>query len=217
MGEEIDLLAAYPRAARDPDARRRAKTRGDVRIARRFGEAFFDGDRRRGYGGYRYDPKYWRPVVPAFIARYGPVQSLLDVGCAKGFMLHDFAQALPGLRVAGVDISQYALAHCMPELREHLVWANATHLPFPDSSFALVVSINTVHNLERAECIAALAEIERVSGAHAYVTVDAYRNDAEKRRMVDWNLTARTILHVDEWRELFAEAGYSGDYGWFIP
>ena len=33
---------------------------------------------------------------------------------------------------------------------------------------------------------------------------------------MNWNLTAKTILH-DEWLEVFAEAGYSGDYYWFMP
>ena len=35
--------------------------------------------------------------------------SVLDVGCAKGFMLHDLIQVMPGIKVAGVDISQYAI------------------------------------------------------------------------------------------------------------
>lgn len=217
MLEELDLLAAYPRPARDPAARAAEKTPEDVAIARGFGEAFFDGERRHGYGGYRYDPKYWQPVVPAFVKRYGEFRSLLDVGCAKGFMLHDFAMALPGLHFAGVDISRYALAHALADIKPALQWANATDLPFEDGSFELVVSINTLHNLNRAGCIQALREVERVSQAHAFITVDAYRDDAERRRMLDWNLTARTILHVEEWRALFDEAGYTGDYGWFLP
>ena len=32
-----------------------------------------------------------------------------------------------------------------------------------------------------------------------------------------WNLTAKTMLHVDEWKDLFNKAGYNGDYYWFIP
>ena len=217
MLEELDLLAAYPRPARDPAARAQAKTPEDVAIARRFGPEFFDGERRHGYGGFRYDPKYWQPVVPAFVKRYGEFRSLLDVGCAKGFMLHDFLAAMPWLHVAGVDVSQYALGQAMAEVKPRLQWANATDLPFEDGAFELVVSVNTLHNLNRAGLVRALREIERVSWAHAYVTVDAWRTDEDRRRMLDWNLTARTILHVEAWRELFDEAGYTGDYGWFIP
>ena len=35
--------------------------------------------------------------------------------------------------------------------------------------------------------------------------------------MLAWNLTAKTILSVSEWVELFEEAGYTGDYYWFMP
>ena len=90
-------------------------------------------------------------------------------------------------------------------------------LPFADKSFDVVVSINTIHNLARAECGQALREIERLARRGAFVTVDAYRSEQERERMLAWNLTAQTILHVDEWKALFAEVGYTGDYYWFIP
>ena len=35
--------------------------------------------------------------------------------------------------------------------------------------------------------------------------------------MEAWNLTAKTVMHVDEWKSFFAEVGYTGDYYWFIP
>jgi len=35
--------------------------------------------------------------------------------------------------------------------------------------------------------------------------------------MFAWNLTAKTILSVDEWLRVFKEAGYTGDFYWFIP
>ena len=77
-------------------------------------------------------------------------------------------------------------------------------------------SINTVHNLPREGCVRSLREIERVSRAHAFITVDAWRNDEEHENMLKWNLTALTYMHVDDWKKLFAEAGYTGDYYWFI-
>ena len=63
----------------------------------------------------------------------------------------------------------------------------------------------------------ALQEIERVSRRNSFVTVDAYRNEEEKEAMYSWNLTAKTILSVQEWESLFKEAGYTGDYFWFVP
>ena len=143
--------------------------------------------------------------------------AVLDVGCAKGFMLHDFLKATQGVEVYGVDISEYAIKHCMPDVKPFCKVANAVSLPFDDNSMDVVISITTLHNLENEDLIKALREVERVSKRGSFITVDAYRNEIEKEAMMNWNLTAKTILHVDEWLEVFAEAGYSGDYYWFMP
>ncbi|MDA8019449.1 MAG: class I SAM-dependent methyltransferase [Thermoanaerobaculia bacterium] len=219
MGDEIDLLAAYPRSRRDVSGRVAAKTDEDREIARRFDVDFFDGDRRHGYGGYSYHPRFWQPVVPAFVERYGlrAGMRVLDVGCAKGFLLYELARAVPGLDVWGIDISTYAIDQSMPEVRSKLTVADARDLPFEDDGFDLVISLTTLHNLPRSDCERSLSEVQRVSRGPAFVTVDAFRDDAQRRRMEDWNLTALTVLHVDGWRDLFANAGYTGDYYWFMP
>lgn len=219
MGIEIDLLINYPRTKRDVAARGEAKTEEDRRIACQFGKDFFDGDRRYGYGGYNYHPRFWQPVIPTFQQYYSLTSksSVLDVGCGKGFMLHDMAQIIPGITVKGVDISEYAIANAIDDMRPHVRVGNAKKLPFRDKSFDLVISINTIHNLDRDDCGQALQEIERVSRGKSYVTIDAYRTDEEKERMFAWNLTAKTILHVDEWKAFFKRVGCTGDYFWFIP
>lgn len=219
MGMEIDLLVNYPRTKRNVDERGATKTEGDRAIARRFGKEFFDGDRSHGYGGFNYHPRFWQPVVPTIQKHYSLTSesSVLDVGCAKGFMLHDLAQLVPGITVKGVDVSEYAIENAIENTRPHVQVADARKLPFADRSFDVVISINTVHNLERVDCAQALREIERVGRGKAYITVDAYRTEEEKRRMYAWNLTGMTIMHVDEWKAFLAEAGYTGDYYWFIP
>ena len=66
-GIEINLLKNYPRTKRDPKARASEKSAQDQLIARRFGEEFFDGDRSQGYGGFYYNERFWKPVVPDLI------------------------------------------------------------------------------------------------------------------------------------------------------
>ena len=219
MGQEIDLLADYPRTKRNLDERAQQKTEEDRAIARQFGKEFFDGDRRHGYGGFNYLPRFWQPVIPAFRKHFGldANSSVLDVGCAKGFMLHDMAELIPGITVRGVDVSQYAIDNAIEDMKPFVSVADAKKLPFPDKSFDVVISINTIHNLDREECGQSLREIQRVARKGAFITIDAYRNEEERTRMYDWNLTGRTIMHVDEWRQFFAENGYTGDYYWFIP
>jgi SAM-dependent methyltransferase len=219
MGIEVDLLVNYPKTKRDPAARAAAKTPEDQAIARQFGRDFFDGDRRHGYGGYRYNSRFWQPVIPTFLSHFGlsARSSVLDVGCGKGFMLHDLVALIPGISVRGVDVSAYAIQNAIEDMRPFVQVADAVQLPFGDHSFDVVISINTVHNLDRDDCARALREIERVSRGRSFVTVDAYRDEREKELMWAWNLTARTIMHVEEWKAFFGEVGYTGDYYWFVP
>lgn len=219
MGKEIDLLINYPKTKRNLEERLTSKTDADRTIARQFGRDFFDGDRNHGYGGFNYMPRFWQPVIPTFKEYWDLTanSSLLDVGCAKGFMLHDLAESIPGITLKGIDISEYAIKNAMVDMKLHVQIANATQLPFPDKSFDVVISINTVHNLDRNDCAKALQEIERVSRGHSFITVDAYRNDEEKKRIYAWNLTAKTIMSVEEWITFFKDVGYTGDYFWFIP
>lgn len=216
---EINLMQNYPRSKRNVLERGQTKTPEDRAIARQYGKAFFDGSRDQGYGGFSYHPRFWEPVIPDFQKRYNLSEksSVLDIGCAKGFMLYDMARLIPNITVKGIDVSEYAIHNAMDEVKSHCQVACATQLPFPDNSFDCVISITTLHNLERPELIQALQEIERVKRKHSFITVDAYHNDEEKERMNAWNLTAKTVLHVDEWKKLFKDAGYTGDYYWFIP
>ena len=215
---EINLLDLYPRSNRPIDERGELITSADREIARQFGQVYFDGDRLRGYGGYRYDPRFWQATVRRFRDYYRLAEdtSLLDVGCAKGFMLHDFKELMPDLSIAGVDISEYAIENAMETVKPSLRAGNAKELPYDDNSFDLVISINTVHNLPLEECKQALREIQRVSRQHTFVTMDAWRTEEERQRLMKWNLTALTYMHVNEWKKLFAEVDYTGDYYWFI-
>lgn len=219
MGQAINLLKNYPRTQRNIQERASFKTEADREIARRFGKEFFDGERRTGYGGFSYNPRFWQPVVPTFIQHYGLTQrsALLDIGCAKGFMLHDFKEALPGMTVRGIDCSHYAIEQALESMKPYVSIGDARLLPFEDQSFDLVISINTLHNLEGEELKQALREMQRVSRGKSFLTVDAYRTEEERELMFAWNLTAKTILHVEEWEALFASVGYTGDYYWFMP
>ncbi len=219
IGKEIDLLKNYPTTKRDLKKRGNEKSEEDRTIARQFGKEFFDGDRRCGYGGFYYNARFWQPVIPTFKDHFDLTSKskVLDVGSAKGFMIHDMAELIPGITVKGIDISTYAIENTIEDMKPHVSVANALALPFEDNAFDVVISINTVHNLVREECAIALQEIERVSKGKSFITVDAYHNDEEKEAMMAWNLTGKTIMHVDEWKQFFEEVGYTGDYYWFIP
>src|ERR1700761_9314558 len=161
---EVNLLAKLPRGKRNVCARAEAKTAEIIAISREYGELYFDGPRTYGYGGYRYDGR-WIPVAQDMVGHFGLKSGdrILDVGCAKGFLVKDLLKVCPGIEAFGLDISEYALMNCEPEVVGRLHLGSAERLPFPADSFDAVVSINTVHNLGRKELIIALKEIERLA------------------------------------------------------
>jgi ubiquinone/menaquinone biosynthesis C-methylase UbiE len=214
---EVNLLAQLPKPRRDIRARGTAKRPDVVEISRQYGELYFDGPRDYGYGGYRYDGR-WLPVAKDVVAHFGlgPGDRVLDVGCAKGFLVKDLMATCPGLEAFGVDVSRYALTHCEPEVVGRLHLASALSLPFPDDSFQAVLSINTIHNLERDECKRAVQEIQRLAPGRGFIQVDSYRTPEQREVFESWVLTAKFHDYPRGWLDLFAEAGYTGDYYWTV-
>lgn len=217
MRRQVELLAALPKPRRNVEGRQAAKTPELIALSRQYGEAYFDGPRAVGYGGYRYDGR-WLPVARAIVAHFGlqPGDRVLDVGCAKGFLVKDLMTVCPGLEAFGLDISDYAITRCPPELVGRLHLGSADRLPFPDGSFAAVLAINTVHNLPRPRLIQALREIERLAPGRGFVQVDAYHTEEQRQRFLDWVLTAEFHDFPAGWLAVFDEAGYTGDYDWTI-
>ncbi len=218
MGSELDLMRLYPKP-KNRMTERPEITDEDRAISRQFGFDYFDGDRRHGYGGFGYHPRFWKETVDLFTTHYELTDdsAILDIGCGKGFMLKDFSLRLTGARLAGIDISAYAIDHADPDVADLVRVGDASDLPFPDDEFDLVISINTVHNLDRVGCLRAFAEIQRVSRGNAFVMVDGWKNAEEQELLQRWVLTARTMLSADDWLDLMAEAGYEGDYAFWNP
>lgn len=217
MNREINLLSSLPKSKRDIKTRSWAKNDYIIKKAKEFGKTYFDGPREMGYGGYKYDGRYKavaRDIINFFGLRTG--DRILDVGCAKGFLVYDFMQEGKMLDVNGVDISKYALENCLPQIAHRVYWGNAEQLPWPDEYFDLVVSINTLHNLPRDKCIKALKEIQRVSKGNSYIVVDSYHTSEEKELFEQWVLTAEFHDYPEGWLKVFEEAGYTGHYSWNI-
>lgn len=188
-----------------------------IRRAQKYDFDYWDGDRKFGYGGYRYDGR-WQPVAAA-MANYYDLKAgarVLDVGCGKGFLLYELMRAAPGIEVCGIDISAYAIEHAKEEVRPFLQVADAKSLPFADRSFDLVLSINTIHNLYCYDMVAALREMERIGRRDKYLVVESYRSEEEKVNMMYWVLTGECFFSVREWEWFFSLAGYNGDHSFIF-
>lgn len=184
-------------------------------VAKQWGRDYWDGDRKFGYGGYRYDGR-WRPLAERMAKHYGlkAGDKILDVGCGKAHLLYELTQAVPGVEVAGIDVSQYGIDNAKEEVRPYLRVGNAVSLPWPDKTFDFVFSMATLHNLEVFDLFKAIREIERVGkGAKKYIMVESWRNDREKVNMLYWQITCESFYSVKAWEWIYAQCGYAGDWG----
>ncbi len=212
---EINLLKSLPKPKRNISNRNTEKTDHHIKISRQYGKEYFDGDRSFGYGGYKYDGR-WVPVAKDIVKNYNLTKGskILDVGCAKGFLVKDLVDL--GFEAYGIDISQYAIDNAPKDIKNRLKVGNAKSLPYDDNSFDLVISLNTIHNLDRDECKMAIQEIQRTSKTSSFIQVDSYTNENEKSIFEDWVLTAKFYGYPNEWLNLFKESGYTGDWYWTI-
>lgn len=174
---------------------------------------YWDGDRRFGYGGYKYDGR-WEGIAKDLIKEYNLTNesSVLDVGCGKAFLLYELKRILPDLKIKGFDISQHGLQEAKEEVKSDLFIHKAQDIyPFEDNEFDLVISLGTLHNLKVYELKSALNEIERV-GKNKFVMVEGYRNDTELFNLQCWALTCESFFRPDEWIWMYQAFGYTGDY-----
>lgn len=184
-----------------------------MKIAKLYDKDYWDGDRRYGYGGYRYDGR-WEAVAKKLIELYCLKNDarILDVGCGKGYLLYEFKKLLTQAKIFGFDISEYAIKNAKEEIKSELFAHKAQdHYPFNDKEFDLVISITTLHNLAVCDLKLALKEIERV-GKNKYIAVESYRDEKELFNLQCWALTCAVFFGEQEWVWLFDEFGYAGDY-----
>lgn len=182
-------------------------------VARRFDRDYWDGDRRYGYGGYKYDGR-WSVVARSLIDTYtlSPRSRILDVGCGRGFLLYEFQKLLNGCTVAGFDVSEYGLETAKEEVQPHLFRHDARErFPYADQSFDLVISINALHNLPPEDVTRALVEMERVA-TNKFLVVESFRSPEELFNLQCWALTCETFFRPESWGWLFDQAAYTGDY-----
>ena len=215
MGNLLNIVTAlHESTKRDYLARMVDDKVGCMLTAKEYEKDYWDGDRRFGYGGYKYIPGRWKPVAETLIQKYklGPGSKVLDVGCGKGFLLDEMLLLEPELNVTGFDISEHALSCASELVRPNLFLHKAqTKYPFTDKEFDLVISLGALHNLRLFELKVALSEIERV-GKQGYIMLESYRNEQELFNLQCWALTCESFFDKEEWIWLYKHMGYTGDY-----
>jgi ubiquinone/menaquinone biosynthesis C-methylase UbiE len=183
-------------------------------VAKEYGADYWDGDRRYGYGGYKYMEGYWTPVAQALVDRYNLTSDskVLDVGCGKAYLLYELSQLLPGLDVTGIDVSPHGLNDAKQQVRPSLFEHRAQDpYEWGDDHFDLVISLGCFHNLRLPDLKKAVQEFERV-GKQKYIMAESYRNEEELFNVQCWALTCESFFDLGEWQWLFEQWDYTGDY-----
>jgi SAM-dependent methyltransferase len=214
MGRLLNIVnQLHRRTARDYVGRMCDEKVHCSEVARRFDRDYWDGDRRYGYGGYKYDGR-WSVVAKQLIEAYSlpPDAKILDVGCGRGFLLHEFQRLLPNCTISGFDVSEYGLETAKDEVKPFIFLHRAQdNLPFADKQFDLAISLNALHNLPVQDVVAALGEMERVA-KNTYLVVESYRDHEELFNLQCWALTCESFFRPESWAWVFEQAGYTGDF-----
>lgn len=183
-------------------------------ISKKYGFDYWDGDRKFGYGGYKYIKGYHSDLAKKLVKDYSLTDKskILDIGCGKGFLLYEIKKIIKSVQIYGVDISKYAKDTAIIEIKKNIkIWNINKKLNFDNKIFDLVISINTLHNLKLNNLNQCLQEIERV-GKSKFICVESYRNEIEQFNLQCWALTAETLIDTESWKWLFKKSRYTGDY-----
>jgi SAM-dependent methyltransferase len=185
-----------------------------MKIAKKYGKDYWDGDRRYGYGGYKYIPGRWKPVAEDLIRIYDlkSGSKLLDIGCGKGYLMYEIKLLISDIEIIGLDSSDYGLENAKDEIKPYIFKNSAeAKLPYKNKEFDLVISLGTFHNLRFPDLKNALNEMERV-GKKKYLMLESYRNEKELFNLQCWALTAESFFDKEEWVWVYNHFGYTGDY-----
>ena len=170
-----------------------------MRVARLYEYDYWDGKRRYGFGGYDYIQDYWTPVAKKLIKKFKLTNksSILDIGCGKGLLLFEIKKILKNITIEGVDISKHAIKNSKKEVKKYLKRIDINKYKFK-GKYDLIISINTLHNLEIDDLSKVVKKIVKFS-KNSYIAVEGYRNIEELFNLQCWALTANTFFSKNEW------------------
>ncbi len=183
-----------------------------MKISKKYGFDYWDGNRKFGYGGY-YDDGRWKSVAKKIIKKYklNNKSKVLDIGCGKGYLVKELSLALNSKNIYGLDISRYAINKSPKIIRKNLKIFDARKKIDLNKKFDLVISINLIHNFELKDVFSFLKNIISIS-RKSYISTESYRNEKELYNLQCWALTCESFFSNKEWKWILSASNYNRDY-----
>ncbi len=182
-------------------------------IAWKLDKEYYDGKRINGYGGFKYDGR-WYKILPKLIKRYNLKKNskVLDIGCKKGFLLYDLKLLIPGIKITGIENHIYPIKKANKKISKYLNKNNYYDLQrYKNKEFDLVIGFNSIYMQNLGDVIKTLKEIKRI-GKKSYISLASYNKKKDRDKFLDWTLLGTTILKKSEWKKIFKFISYNGDY-----
>jgi SAM-dependent methyltransferase len=183
-------------------------------MPKRSSRSFYDKTYFESYGGtgYTWETTFLtlKPFansiinLMSFYTSYNPSLTVLDIGCAKGYLVKMLREKVDAW---GVDISDYAINNAPDDVRVYLkkVDVEKEVLPFRDQFFDLVISISTLEHLHLRRLPFTLLEIHRVlkhSGLFIINVPNPFnKSEREKPEHV-------TMLSMEAWIKFIEKFGF---------
>ena len=211
--KKFNLLKDYPQTSLKRVSNLNTRTIKERIVSSYRDKNLYDGARKYGYGGFVYDGR-WKKIAYKICQTYNLTNSstILQLGCEKGFLLHDIKSLYPKITVRGVDMSRYAIDNSMPDVKKKLILGNYTKLKFKDNEFDFVIALGVVYSLNLADAIKCLKEIIRVGRGSSFINLSSYSNTHDYWLFKHWTLLGSTLLTEKEWIEVLKHVKYKSHF-----
>ena len=212
---ETNLLANHSDLTKKRLVKKNSRTNiHNKLIASLKGKDFYDGKRKYGFGGYKYDGR-WKRIAKIFIKKYklNNQSKILQINCDKGFLIYELKKLLPKAKIIGVDRSTYSIKNAKKEIKHLIKYNEGPYLKFKSKTFDSIIAIGYVYEFSLFQIITAIKEIMRISSSkNNYITLGAYNTNNDLHSFKEWSLLGTTLLKKKEWIKVLKFSNYRGNY-----
>lgn len=174
-----------------------------------FDEKYFeDGVRHRvsAYENYRWMPERTIREASSIINNI-KFDTVLDYGCAKGFMV--YALRLLGKEAYGADVSEYAVTNCHPNVKDYLQVIETTEQL--TGGWDLIIAKDVLEHIPKDVIPSVLSELRRRCKT-LFVAVPL--GDGKRYRIREYEMDVTHVVREPEewWLTTLVQAGFKIKY-----